>query len=68
MLKSAVKSPEAASTATLAWYECVLEVGSHSSRCQTLASKIVNLRAVWTVELIMSSLGIIAFILETSRK
>jgi hypothetical protein len=67
MLKS-LQSPESAAVATVTWFECVLEVGSQSPRCETLAGRIVNLRAIWRVELILSSLGILMFILETSRR
>jgi len=68
MLKALATDPEAAVDASATWYECVLELGSHSPRCQTLAARIVDLRAIWTVELIISLLGILTFILETSRK
>jgi hypothetical protein len=66
MLKS-LQSPEAAAVATATWFQCVLEAGSQSPRCETLAGKVVNLGAIWRVELILSSLGINMFILETSR-
>ena len=68
MLRAAMQGTEAAAAATVAWYQCVLDAGSHSPRCETLAAKIVNLRAIWTVELILSILGIMTFILETSRR
>src|SRR5277367_1451411 len=68
MLKSALQSSEATAGATVTWFECVLEAGSQSPSCETLAGKIVNLRAIWIVDLILSSLGILTFIVETSRR
>lgn len=53
--------------AVVNWFQCVVALGS-AEKCEIFATKIINLRVIWTAELLISLLGIKLFIFEVSRK
>jgi hypothetical protein len=53
---------------TLIWYQCVLQLGPSATRCQALAGNIINLKLIWSAELIMALLGFKTFLIEASSR
>jgi hypothetical protein len=54
--------------ATAKWYQCVLQLGASTPRCESLAHGIINLNIVWSAEIVLALMGLKAFVIEASRK
>ena len=65
MLKQAASG---SASRIVTWYQCVLQLGASSTRCEAFAEGIVDLKLIWFAELIMVLLGFTMFFIETSRK
>ena len=68
MLNGTWQNPTNRQLAINTWYECVLALSAQSSRCQDLAGNIANLKIAWSAEVIISTLGIITFTMEITRR